>query len=86
MSEVKDPIYWARNPLHTSAMMILLHRSQGTKGMIRVNGGTFDTAFLIAEGCLEYPSLTVTEKGKDALRWHLHGSPLIAHLDQEQRN
>jgi hypothetical protein len=80
MTEVADPTYWTLHPLDTSTVMCLLRRSQG---MFRVNGGQLEMATLIAGGCLEYPSLKVTEKGKDALRWHLHGSPLIEHLDQE---
>ena len=81
-TEVKDPLYWMHHPMDTSTVICLLYRSQG-----RLENGDrrFETAFLIAEGCLWYPSLEITEKGKDALRWHLHGSPLIKHLDEEQQ-
>jgi hypothetical protein len=82
MAEVTDPLYWMVHPLDTSTVICLLHR---LKGNLQPDERLFDTAFLIAEGCLEYHSLKITEKGKDALRWHLHGSPLIKHLDQEQQ-
>jgi hypothetical protein len=79
--EAVNPIYWIMHPLDTSTVVCLLNRSQGR---LKYNDQKFETALLIAEECLEYPSLKITEKGKDALRWYFHGSPLIEHLEKPE--
>jgi len=59
-----DTLYWIVNPLDNDLLRVLRNKAREAIG---AHDYAFESAYLIAIGCLEGDGMTLTAKGRDAL-------------------